>query len=361
MHLIVSFSWTSTDNMLTISCTTTLHRSDPAPLTLCLMPEFDLIHDTRFCPPERNILREIYVSANGQEWTKSGLWLDEYESHCNWYGVECNKKHNTVKLELYSNGLSGTLNPNISNLGLLEVLDLSDNDIKGSIPTEIGLLSNLNYLRLSYNLFVGNETNFGNNLKNLELIQLHGNRLSGSIPSLDLSFVEHSSFIADCGNPSDFDESLLCEECTMCCNAQGYCYPQEDTDIQALGFDDYVHFTWFFFACIFGITCAMAMTSFIYDKCRIRYAPRESIRRLTEPGRDTKYALDMIGDDSVYQFFLGKSWSGWFIVLATIFSQMWMLFCLYRVQKLTCLMTALTWYTPGSALEIRMNVEIRQT
>ena len=132
MHRRLSFSWISAVNMLTISCFTTLHRSDPAPLTLCLMPEFDLFRDTRFCPPERNILREIYVSANGQEWTKSGLWLDEYESHCKWYGVECNKKQNAVKLELHSNGLSGTLNPNISSLGLLEVLDLSDNDIKVS-------------------------------------------------------------------------------------------------------------------------------------------------------------------------------------------------------------------------------------
>mmetsp|Transcript_26183 Transcript_26183/g.47517 ORF Transcript_26183/g.47517 Transcript_26183/m.47517 type:complete len:255 (-) Transcript_26183:212-976(-) len=42
--------------------------------------------------------------------------------------------------------------------------------------------------------------------------------------------------------------------------------------------------------------------------------------------RNTKYALDMIGDDSVYQFFLGKSLVGWVIVLCTIIAQMWMLF-----------------------------------
>ena len=118
--------------MLIIFCFMILHRSDPAPLTLCFWPEFDLIRDTRFCPPERNTLREIYVSAKGREWTNSGRWLDEYESHCTWYGVKCNKKQNTINLELHSNGLSGTLNPNISSLGLLEVLDLSDNDIKVS-------------------------------------------------------------------------------------------------------------------------------------------------------------------------------------------------------------------------------------
>mmetsp|Transcript_34074 Transcript_34074/g.62668 ORF Transcript_34074/g.62668 Transcript_34074/m.62668 type:complete len:397 (-) Transcript_34074:283-1473(-) len=40
---------------------------------------------------------------------------------------------------------------------------------------------------------------------------------------------------------------------------------------------------------------------------------------------DSKYALTMIGDDSVYQFFLGKSWVGWTIFLATIWAQFWIL------------------------------------
>jgi len=106
--------------------------SDPAPLTLCLMSNFDLIDDARLCPPERNVLRDIYMSAKGREWTKSSLWLHEYEIHCIWHGVECNEEEHTVKLELYSNGLSGTLHPTVSNLTSLEVLDLSDNEIKVS-------------------------------------------------------------------------------------------------------------------------------------------------------------------------------------------------------------------------------------
>ncbi len=66
-------------------------------------------------------------------------------------------------------------------------------------------------------MFVGNETNFGYNLQNLELLQLHVNRLSGTIPSLGVPFMEQSSFVVDCGNPSDFEDSLICEDCTMCC------------------------------------------------------------------------------------------------------------------------------------------------
>ncbi|KAL7541504.1 hypothetical protein ACHAXR_010999, partial [Thalassiosira sp. AJA248-18] len=150
----------------------------------------------------------LFESAKGQEWTKSDGWLNEFDSHCDWYGViECDENNNTIKLNLRSNGLSGTLSKDISDLTLLQELDLSDNDIKGSIPTEIGLLSHLTYLRLSYNSFVGDRINFGS-LQQLKLLQLHGNRISGSIPLLNLSFVDRSSFVSDCGNPSDFEQSL---------------------------------------------------------------------------------------------------------------------------------------------------------
>jgi hypothetical protein len=87
---------------------------------------------------------------------------------------------------------------------------------QGSIPTEIGLLSNLTSLKLSYNRFVGDGANFGG-LSRLRLIHLHGNRLSGGIPPMKFKSSSSSSYIADCGNPSDFKRSLLCEECTMCC------------------------------------------------------------------------------------------------------------------------------------------------
>jgi len=238
----------------------------------------------------------------------------------------CNRNENTIKLELFTNSLSGTLNPSIAHLTFLEILDLSDNDIKGSIPTEIGNLTNLNYIRLSYNTFVGNETNFGLNLKKLELLQLHGNRLTGTIPSLNLPFVERSSFVADCGNPSDFGASLICDHCTMCCNAVGDCYPKGETPVQELGYDSYVEFTWTYFACIFGVTCAIAFISHVYDRCKHHHISRATVSRQRMSNRNTKYALDMIGDDSVYQFFLGKSLVGWVIVLCTIIAQMWMLF-----------------------------------
>ena len=109
------------------------NRSAPAPLSLCSIPGFDLKNKDMMCPPERNALKEFYESTKGQEWTNDENWIDEYGNHCTmpWLGIKC-KDDSVVGLNLTNNGLSGRLTTHISSLPSLEVLDLSDNDIKVS-------------------------------------------------------------------------------------------------------------------------------------------------------------------------------------------------------------------------------------
>ena len=102
----------------------------PAPLDLCYVPGFDLRNDTTVCPSERNALNEFYQAAKGREWTESKSWVLSQNDHCLWHGVTCNKDGLVVGLALPNNGLSGKLDRDIANLSSLEVLDLSDNDIK---------------------------------------------------------------------------------------------------------------------------------------------------------------------------------------------------------------------------------------
>ena len=102
----------------------------PAPLNLCYLDGFDLKNDNTVCPPERIILNDFYEWAKGGEWTVSDDWAFSQNNHCHWYGVECNEEGAVIKLTLASNGLSGKLNNRISELRSLEVLDISDNDIK---------------------------------------------------------------------------------------------------------------------------------------------------------------------------------------------------------------------------------------
>ncbi len=110
------------------------NTSETAPLSLCMLRsvrDFDLANDRTLCPLERNALSDFYDLAKGAEWTDRTNWKDEYASYCNWTGVTCDNNTNHVtKLNLRNNGLSGRLSERIGNLTSIEVLDLSDNDIK---------------------------------------------------------------------------------------------------------------------------------------------------------------------------------------------------------------------------------------
>jgi len=319
---------------------------DPAPLVLCFLSDFDFAQDNKKCPPERSALKDFYESAKGQEWTIDTLWLDSYASHCFWHGVDCSSSNETVRLNLKNNGLSGTLSTTIGDLPMLQELDLSDNDIKGFVPLEIGQLSRLVSLRLSYNELTGTMPNdFFSNLTKLKLIQLHSNRIRGTITNLEWTEEKweekdhlliltsyDSSFITDCGNPSDFEKSLKCENCTMCCNAQGNCYPNKDTDIQKTRIKNYTNFSLVYFASFVGVTLIVVLVLSAFNRHKDRHLPGTSIRQLSV--KDQKYALGALGADSVYQFFMGKSCCGWSIAIATVAFQLGMLFIFVEAAEI---------------------------
>jgi len=111
----------------------------------------------------------------------------------------------------------------------------------------------------------------------------------------------------------------------MCCNAQGDCYPKQPTDVQSWGFLNYMQFTWFFILALFGIVVVIALVSTLADKCNNKKVLGEAIDRVDDIFLGDKDALELIGDDSVYQFILGNSILGWFACLSTYAAQMWML------------------------------------
>jgi hypothetical protein len=60
---------------------------------------------------------------------------------------------------------------------------LESNDLSGSIPPELGNLSNITHLTLSGNQLTGSIPPALGNLTTLELLQLHSNQLTGPIPA----------------------------------------------------------------------------------------------------------------------------------------------------------------------------------
>ena len=110
-------------------------------------------------------------------------WNDSVH-FCEWEGVTCSRRHQRVTvLRLEGQSLGGSLPPNlIGNLTFLRQLVLSNNNLQGSIPSDIGLLRRLQHLNLSRNSLHGQIPVELTNCSNLITLSLSGNNLTGQIP-----------------------------------------------------------------------------------------------------------------------------------------------------------------------------------
>ncbi|PHT67150.1 hypothetical protein T459_31575 [Capsicum annuum] len=110
-------------------------------------------------------------------------WQPSSDSCNDWYGVSCiNGKVNTLNITNAS--VFGTLYAfPFSSLPFLEYLNLSMNNLSGTIPPEIGNLKNLNNLTLSNNQLTGSIPSSFGNLRNLQTLFLDRNNLIEEIPS----------------------------------------------------------------------------------------------------------------------------------------------------------------------------------
>ena len=86
-----------------------------------------------------------------------------------------------TSLALSDSQLTGTIPPELGSLSNLKSLNLSNNRLTGTIPAELGSLSNLESLNLSSNELTGIPGELGN-LPNLETLYLGFNELAGPIP-----------------------------------------------------------------------------------------------------------------------------------------------------------------------------------
>ncbi|KAI3833428.1 hypothetical protein MKX03_019923 [Papaver bracteatum] len=105
-------------------------------------------------------------------------------SPCKWFGITCNNEGNITELILTNSNLQGTLQSfNFSSFANSVVIYLSNNNLSGSIPSQIGSLSKLTHFDLSMNKFsvhIPLEIGF---LTNMNLSDLSQNHISGQIPT----------------------------------------------------------------------------------------------------------------------------------------------------------------------------------
>ena len=131
---------------------------------------------------DRSALTALYNASDGDNWTNNTNWLSD-ELLDDWHGVTTGTEGRVVRLALSSNNLVGTLPAELGNLSELTKLELDTNDLTGAIPTELANLSNLTVLELTFNDLTGAIPTELANLSNLRTLNLYGNDLSGAIPT----------------------------------------------------------------------------------------------------------------------------------------------------------------------------------
>ncbi|XP_009118443.1 receptor-like protein 1 isoform X1 [Brassica rapa] len=164
-------------------------------------------------------------------------------------------------------------------------LDLSSNELSGSIPDEIGDLQNIRSLNLSSNRLRGSIPDSISKLKGLESLDVSNNKLSGSIPPLladlnslgyfDVSFNNFSGEIPFKGHLVTFDVTsyrgnpLLCGFPTnRSCNLKRVTEPSEskrdkEEEEEEVG-DGVMDMVWFYWTCgAVYISTSLALFAFL--------------------------------------------------------------------------------------------------
>lgn len=153
---------------------------------------FDCSTVTDVPPIECEALVALYDSANGVGWKTKTNWLSTTIVD-DWYGVKVTDGY-ISELTLTNNQLSGYIPTELGSLSKLTVLNLASNALRNNIPSELGNLTSLVYLNLPSNWLEGSIPSELGNLTNLYWLDLSINKLSGSIPA-QLGNLSNLSFL----------------------------------------------------------------------------------------------------------------------------------------------------------------------
>ncbi len=135
-------------------------------------------------------LKALYQSTNGAKWKSNTGWKTwdfssvtppDVDVVKGWFGVTLTGDRVT-SIKLPENQLKGTLPTELGNLTGLTTLNLNKNQLSGSIPPQLGSLTSLTTLNLHENQLSGTIPKELGNLANLQFLSLALNNLSGTIP-----------------------------------------------------------------------------------------------------------------------------------------------------------------------------------
>lgn len=138
----------------------------------------------------RYVLAVLYFSLDGPKWTNNYNFLTG-ENECFWnfsygpnqnYGITCNEQLELKSISLPKSDLSGPLPTELGLLTDLELLAFGGNQINGKLPSEIRNLTMLKILNFYDNQLTGTIPAWLGNLSKLTWLSLSINDLTGTIP-----------------------------------------------------------------------------------------------------------------------------------------------------------------------------------
>ena len=130
---------------------------------------------------DRAALMALYNSTAGASWVRKFNWASA-EPLGMWAGVTTDTNGRVTSVSLTQRNLVGTLPDELGNLTSLTVLHLNGNRLSGAIPASLGNLTSLTYLDMNQSRLSGAIPASLGNLTSLTYINLHGNQLIGAIP-----------------------------------------------------------------------------------------------------------------------------------------------------------------------------------
>ncbi|KFK25084.1 hypothetical protein AALP_AA8G063900 [Arabis alpina] len=133
---------------------------------------------------DKNTLLKIKKSLNNPY---NIIAWDPKSDCCSWTAIECGNatiNYRVTSLDISDDQISGQIPPEVGDLPYLQTLIFRKlSNLTGPIQPTIAKLKYLRFLRLSWTNLTGPVPGFLSQLRNLEYIDLSFNDLSGSIPS----------------------------------------------------------------------------------------------------------------------------------------------------------------------------------
>ncbi|WP_281615188.1 DUF4493 domain-containing protein [Flammeovirga sp. SubArs3] len=132
----------------------------------------------------RQSLYDIYDNFGGVNWTKTHDFNSSKPVR-EWRNVVVNNEGKLVELHLNDMGLAGNLNELVDfrDFPDLLILDMSQNQLSGELPSSLSELKSINKINLSSNGFSGGIPDKWESLIELGTLKLNSNQLTGDIPN----------------------------------------------------------------------------------------------------------------------------------------------------------------------------------